>query len=373
MKQLMSGKGPIFWLVIVLFLFIGISFLVTPTKPQEYPDFASDSPSPSGTKAFYTYLEHEKNHVGRWRQTPDFLPQDDSNQLLLMVEPSFISDKGVMDDYISFMESGNTILLLKVNPEGMFDVRTEPVESDDEDKTVTDSEGDVYQAERGSPFRIDSDDDDILLQDDLGTIATEKEFHDGALITAVTPEWISNDKITDEDHIELLFSMMDESDWDGIYFDEYMHEPDNVIAAYPGWILMAGFQVALLAILWLWYKGKRFGGIVVPREATVRFSDERIRALAAWHRRLRLYHDSFRMQADYLRILLQERWGIPYHKEWIDITTQLEKRDINMSQEDIQSIISGVTRVLTNKDMNKKEFLFWSERLDTLRKEVEKY
>src|SRR5699024_5285501 len=111
-----------------------------------------------------------------------------------------------------------------------------------------------------------------------------------------------------------------------IYFDEYIHQSGNALsftALYPNWLLMIGFQAFLFTILWLWYKGKRFGTVIIPREATIRFSDERIKALAAWYKRGRLYYDSFVMQADYLRILLQERWGVPYHKNWLEIAPTL--------------------------------------------------
>src|SRR5699024_6622280 len=141
--------------------------------------------------------------------------------------------------------------------------------------------------------------------------------------------------------------------------DEYVHESGNATGfttLFPKWLIIGAFQGILLVILWLWYKGKRFGRIYVPKEETARYRDERIKAIAAWYRRGSLYFDSFAMQADHLRFLLQERWSIPYHMKWSTIAPRLEKRNLTMSREDLQYLLTGVSHILIEKKMNKKEY-----------------
>lgn len=377
MKSFISGKKTWIWLTVLLLLFIGIIYFVTPKKPEEYPDYVADSPSPTGVKAFYTYLKNENNHVQRWTHNPGLLPKEEKQQLLIMSGPSIIPEQDVLQDYISFMEAGNTILLLKANPEGMFDVTTEPIMGEDVDTTLYDDNEISYQAVNNDAVRITPDvDDNVLLEDDHGTIAMKKDYQDGALITAVSPDWIMNDKIAEKDHVDLLFSLIEEEnhDWDSVYFDDYMHGSENassINTLYPKWFLITGFQAILLIIMLLWYRGKRFGRVIVPREEMVRFSNERIRALAAWYRRGHLYDDSFRHQVEYVRFLMQEQWGIAYHKDWEDIAPQLERRVKSIAGEDVLTFLNGLQRVLEKKNMNKQEYLLWSKRIDTLQKEVE--
>ena len=40
-------------------------------KLKSYPIYVSDSPSPTGVKAFYTYLEKKENGVKRWSHSPE--------------------------------------------------------------------------------------------------------------------------------------------------------------------------------------------------------------------------------------------------------------------------------------------------------------
>ena len=49
------------------------------------------------------------------------------NQLLVMVEPYFIPNNEEMEAYKTLWRAGNTILLFKENPKGMFDLKTGPV------------------------------------------------------------------------------------------------------------------------------------------------------------------------------------------------------------------------------------------------------
>src|SRR5690625_7018042 len=104
-----------------------------------------------------------------------------------------------------------------------------------------------------------------------------------------------------------------------ILVDEFIHgsgEAPSAANLYPKWLFVLTLQLMLLTILWLWHQGTRFGPLRQPREAAVRFSTERTSALAAWYQRGRLYQDSLEIQADYLKLLMQEKWGISYQRRW---------------------------------------------------------
>ncbi|MUK88698.1 DUF4350 domain-containing protein [Ornithinibacillus sp. L9] len=358
-------------------MFVAVNYFLVSKQPQEYPSYVSESPSPTGVKAFYTYLQGETDAVERWSHEPHLLKKAENQQLLFMIEPFFVPEQKEMDGYISFMEAGNTIVLLDNNPDGMFGLKTEYVLEQDGPVEVRDGKEERYKASITSPVRMRaSQNDEVLLSDQIGVVALKRSFGEGQLIVANAPNWITNEIILDEDHLQLITSLILEENqsWDTILFDEYIHVTGHgpkITSLYPKWIVVFALQSGLIAVSWLWNRGKRFGQVIRPREEVVRFSNERIKALASWYQRGRRYQDSLRIQADYVKLLLQERWGIPYRKEWIDCTDQLKVRRKQMTEDEILSFVKEITKLLNKESINKQEYVLWSKRMDQLQKEVE--
>lgn len=363
------------WLAILLTILLLSRYVLVQGQPKDYSIYASDSPSPTGVKAFYTYILNHRDAVKRWTDSPNQLPNNPENQLLVMVEPYFIPTSEELDSYTRFMEAGNAILLLKENPKGMFGLETKFVETDE--VNVFDPAGATYRTKVGgnSPFRLlENAQDEILLSDDVGTIALKRVVGEGQLIVANSPKWITNGEIVTEDYLALILALVNDEDKKTILFDEYIHGEKNaatLLTIYPRWFILIMIQGSLLTILWLWTRGKRFGPVFISREETVRFSDEGIKALAAWYIRGRRYHDSIVIQANYVKTLLQEHWRIPYHKEWKDLTEQFERKWPDMRKDEIHSLLNGLTEVLEKSKVSKQEYLLWSKRLEKIRKEVE--
>ncbi|MEH7123182.1 DUF4350 domain-containing protein [Bacillus sp. JJ1773] len=376
LKSISKGRAWIY-LLVMLILFTLISYFSFSPEPMHYPNYVTDSPSPTGVKALYTYLGKEKK-VKKWSHAPNLLNNGEKDQLLIMAEPYFFPKNEELQAYINFMEAGHTILLLKKNPKGMFDLTTAPIsgESSSGDAAeVYSRDGNNYRAEISSTVRLQTNQqDEILLSDQAGTIAVKRPFGEGQLIVSIAPEWMANEKILDFDHTTLLSVLLTEEDAHTILFDEYIHGGENAAklsVLYPKWFLLLMLQGILIAVLFLWHKGKRFGPIYSPREETVRFSDESLQALSAWYIRGRRYHDSLLIQADYVKLLMQERWGIPYGKRWMDLSDFLERKWINMPRNEIQTFLLGLSTILANEKVNKQEYLLWSRKLDRLKKEVE--
>lgn len=314
-----------------------------------------------------------------WSYSPDILTKGGQNQLLVIVEPFFTPDQKETQAYIDFMKAGNTILLLKNNPLGMFDLKTGPYEespaTNKDVMEVRDQNQVFYKAEINSTIRfIPLDNDQILLKDAAGPVALKRTYGKGQLIVAISPDWITNDKLLVHDHLPLILKFVNEANPDSILIDEYLHTGKSKLAqfmVYPKWFLLILFQGLLIIILWLWYKGKRFGPLFTPREESIRFSDEGILALTAWYIRGKRYQDSIRIQADYVKQMLQEHWHIPYSTEWKDFMGVLEKKWKQMSRSEIHSFINGLESLLVKEKISKQEYLLWSRKLERLRKEVD--
>ncbi|MFD1706882.1 DUF4350 domain-containing protein [Siminovitchia sediminis] len=371
-----SGKRTWITLVILLVCFLAAGYVLQSKQPAAYLDYVSDSPSPTGTKAFYTYVKEEAESVKRWNKPPGKLADGDGRKVLVMIEPQLPPKSEEMEAYEEFMKAGHTLILFKNNPQGMFDIKTNPVTAaEPEEGLVYDRQDISRQAQVSYGSRLQTDQgDDILIYDDAGTMALERPVGKGKLIVSMFPEWLMNRNLLTDDHVPLLVSLFNEAGSDHLLFDEYVHQPQGaakVMHVYPMWFLLVMFQGALLLILWLWHQGKRFGPIYRPREATVRFSDEGIRALAAWYKRSRLYHDSVAIQADYLKFVLQERWHIPYQEGWSSVSGLIKRSRGRIDQKEIDSFTNGLTEVLNKDRLSKQEYIFWSKQIDRMRKVVE--
>lgn len=352
-----------------------VGYFLSSNQPKEYPGYVSESPAPEGTKAFYTYL-NDHYETRRWKHDPELLTKKSNEQMLIMIEPFFTPESIQMQEYINFMEAGNTILLLKSNPDAMFGLEAFPVMlEENESARISDQNGNEYGAVNLSSLRLDNEtSDEVLLEDNHGVVALKREFGNGNLIVANSPNWLTNHYITKENHTELLISLFNNSTYDSVLVDEYIHgsgHAPSTAELYPKWLLVTMMQLILLLILWLWYRGKRFGPIYIPRESVVRFSNEQTSALAAWFERGRRYEDALHFQADYVKLLLQEKWGIPYKKDWEACTDLLNKRNLSMSEAEVNTLTRGLTERLNGEPINKKEFLSWSKKLDQLQREVE--
>ncbi|MBD8067681.1 DUF4350 domain-containing protein [Bacillus sp. PS06] len=378
MKISTSRRSTWIWLVALLVIFISISYVLLLQKPKNYLDYVSQSPAPSGVKALYTYLESEVDRVDRWSHSPELLSRDDDLKVLMMVEPLFVPDTEEMEAYLSFIERGNTLILFKTNPHGMFDLSTFQVEPVDQGEyiSVFDAEENQYRAIFNSFVRlIPENGEDVLLSDEVGPIALKQEIGKGNLISVVTPELLTNESVTELDHLDIVFSILYEAGIEQtLLFDEYVHEKHNrstVFTIYPSWFLVLMLQAILLIVLWLWALGKRFGYIHVVREESVRFSDEGLKALAVWYSRGRMYKEALTIQADYCKLLLQEKWGVPYNKDWIDCEETIARRVKHISPQEVSSLLKGMTEILQKAKLRKQEYLLWTKKIDQLRKELE--
>lgn len=379
MQQLKhSSRRTWIWLVIILIVFLLVSYTIVSKQPKDYPAYLSISPAPSGVKAIFTYLEQENSEVTRWDYKPSKLPSVNDNNLLVMLEPLFVPETEEMEDYIQFMEAGNTVLLFQHNPGGMFEVKTKQVEpSNREYENITDKHGNKYKANLKSNVGIVAQEEDtILFQHNDIPVAIERSYGKGSLIIVNNPDWIVNSSLLNGDHLSIVLSLLqiEQTDWERILFDEYLHDQQHNVdfqSLYPMWFLLVLLQGGTVSVFYLWMRGKRFGPVISPREEFVRFSDEGIRALAAWFIRGRKYTYALGIQADYLKTIIQDHIGIPYHRDWIEIVDQFDHKVQTISKKEINEFLIGLKKVLEKEKISKQEFLYWSKKIDYVRKEVE--
>ncbi|MBO8171547.1 MAG: DUF4350 domain-containing protein [Bacillaceae bacterium] len=370
------------WLALVLgiILLIVPGLFLVPEQPVPYPDYVSHSPAPTGLKAFYTLLE-EHAQVKTWKKPAVFLPFLEENQLMIMVEPHQAFAPEIMDQWIQWMEAGNRIWLVTENPEPFFSLSR--VDTDHPKGYPVSILGPTdrayvhraYIGEVASDIRLRPEPNDrTLLEDKKGVLALSRAYGKGELMVLITPDWLTNQSILEYDHLTMILPFLERADTPVIWFNEYIHGYESgpaMLEAYPPWFLLLMAQVALILVMWLWMKGKRFGPVETPRAWSVRFGDERLRALAAWYERGRFYKEALAAQAEHLRQLIQKKWGVPEHLEtprWVEAVTRRFPPDRKSQwKRDIETL--AIT--MQAEKISHRDFLKWSGRLDEMRKEVE--
>lgn len=372
---MLKGNRIWLWTALALLLFIGIGFLLSGEQPKTYNKFLSTSPSPTGMKAFYTYMQDEQADIDRWYGQPSKLPKASHKQGLIMVGPYFRYQEEEEQRYKGWMEQGNTILLMKQDPVGYFGTKIEYTEPSTEASKLKGKNGETYEAHVPGNIRLRlQNGDEELLSDDQGTVALKRSFGKGELIISLQPEWVTNGAILNQDHMELSLFLVNQTNASSLLVDEYGHGQDNLptyLTVYPQELLVFMLQLAILTILAIWIRGKRFGPVYLPREAEVRFGDERLRALAAWYMRSDFFNESLSIQEQYVRYAVSERWGVSIKHSWKEIFEVIQSRLTEDQVTKWKEWVPQLQHVRQNERWSKKEYVTWSQKLDHIRKEVQ--
>jgi hypothetical protein len=371
-----SNQPSSTWIIIVilLILFFGLGTLLIPNKQTDYPDFISQSPSPTGVKALYTFIENQQKQVQVWESPVEQLPKA-SKQFMLLIEPPMFSEEE-QEKWIKWMKRGNDLWLIAKYPEDFFDAKTNKVESAKNSpiKQIQTNDG-SYEASVETSLRlVPKAGDEIIFEDASGPIAITRSYGKGELTVLLTPEWFQNKNILKNDHLPLILALFERVDPEVVWFNDYIHGFNSqfaILEAYPEWFILSFAQVALFVLLWIWSKGRRFGPVETPREWVVRFGDERIKAQAVWYQKGEFYQETVEQQLEYLRLIIQEKWGISANsetREFIDLT----KRRLPLSKQHKWENDWSEINIITNTEkVSHKQFLKCSKLIDDIRKEVQ--
>ncbi|WP_204669649.1 DUF4350 domain-containing protein [Gracilibacillus alcaliphilus] len=364
------------WIIGIIFflMLIGVSFFTANNSPKHYPPYLVESPSPNGLKALYTYLENNGYQVSQ----ENGLSPASTNTMRILVSPPIFSDQTVVNTYQSYIEEGNTLVIVKENPEGLLGISTEfsNLQLSSDSSGLINHGTEQFEVNMNSTQTLVTEPDDhiILSTEQNNAIALERQVGDGSLIVLTEPNWLVNDQITEADHTAAIFATIPFDKDQPIVFDEYtVTTPGNVspFALYPGWAYVLLVQGIILTIFILWKQGKRFGPVRPVREETVRFSDERLKAIAIWQTKGKNYTHALQGQIQYIKEAIRLRYGLPYSYSWNERLTVIQDRITNLTEEQVSRLAEQLQAIENNQSVNKQEFVTLTKMIETIRKEVE--
>lgn len=362
-------------LVVSVCLLIGIGLFVLKPDADQAAPYAATSAHPNGSKAIVMLLEEKGRQVKEWRMPMGFLP-DQGGQALISLEPADISEQAI-DEMLDWVSQGNDLLVFAQWPVEWWEFSLTEVQH--EAGHAVDIHGPLLQqGSKGMPvssYRLEAEADmEVLLADEEGILAGRKPYGEGSISLFVVPEWMTNRNIAALSHFEAVWPYLQE-DWSVIWMDEYHHGDrvrPGIFAVYPGWLLAGCIQLFLVLLLYLWWRGKRFGPVYTLREWTVRRGDETLLAVASWYERKRLARDALSHREAYLRQLLYERWGIHTRAEIPEIIQAARSRWNENDTAKLIEVLRRIEQAKADTSYTPKRLLADSLFLDEVTKRLEK-
>ncbi|NGQ93843.1 DUF4350 domain-containing protein [Brevibacillus sp. SYP-B805] len=368
------------WLLALMgaiLLFLALGYVLVKPQAPNYPPYLSFSPDVDGVKGIVQLLKENGRPVKEWRQSWRFLPQQEK-QALLVIEPGGLQP-GERKAIQEWVEQGNDLLLFQKVPEDWDDLRVREVDQRKPGETRIE-QADLPEAAAltgyvDAAYRLrEAPGVTALLRDELGILAARKKLGKGSISVFLTPEWLTNGQILSHSHFELLWPYL-QKNWQAIWFDEYHHgieQRPGLLAVYPEWLTTLVLQLALAALLWLWWKGKRFGPVYTLREWVVRRGDESLLAVAGWYEHRRLAREALLHQERYLRRLLQERWGLHPMASDREIAAMARAKWTAAEAERLLQLLQHLQAVKEARRYTPKQLLQDSARIDEMIARMEK-
>ncbi|MDF2922074.1 MAG: hypothetical protein K0R57_988 [Paenibacillaceae bacterium] len=309
---------------VLLFLLIGAFFAAETT--EDMPPYLSFSADDDGLKAIRTLMSRKAESVNEWRKSWNALPAGQEN-VLLSAAPDNV-EEGEGEPLAEWIARGNHLIVLdqELPPHmgfpGVDSIVPEPENAASPGVVPVvryaasggQEKSGMAEAPRTKKRLKETPEARMLLSDSRGGLAARYAHGQGSVTVLLAPEWLINEAAAREEHFELVWPiLLDAIQGRHTWFDEYHHgyrAERGITEVYPAWLLAVYVQAALAVVLWLVRKGKRFGPVHIPREWVVRRGDETLAAVAGWYKRRKLRNEAIREQEQYLRQLLQERWGV---------------------------------------------------------------
>ncbi|MCC8437020.1 DUF4350 domain-containing protein [Brevibacillus sp. M2.1A] len=363
-------------IVVATLLLVIVGWLIVKPAAEPLPPYLASSAQPSGIKAVLVLLEEKGKQVKEWRQPMRFLPTA-TGQAMLVVEPERLMPEEQID-ILDWVSEGNDLILFHSRPEWEdlpFD--TEYIRG--KEKQERNIQGPLVQgsfmgkAETSLRF-LEEDDMEPLLYDDQGILGGRTEVGDGSVTFFLVPEWLTNQKIDRLSHFEAIWPYV-QGDWSVLWVDEYHHglqEKPGFLAIYPGWLIAACIQLGILLLLYVWWRGKRFGPVYTLREWTVRRGDETLLAVSSWYERRGLAKDALRHRETYMRHLLYDRWGVHLRADRVEIVRYAKTRWTNQEVEKFAHLLERLEQAKNEGRYSPKSLLADSLLLDEITKRLEK-
>jgi hypothetical protein len=248
-------------------------------KEQGTPIPSTYSANPGGARAAYLLLQDQHYKVSRWERSPEELPIDEGDAVLIIAEPIETPTKEEIEALRDFVEQGGQVVFTGARIKSFFPAaRVDEGFPTDEWKTVSADLPSNYTA--GAPKIVlqtdatweNPDPSQLALYGETQSpMVVSWRIGDGRVLwwAAATP--LTNSGITRENNLEFFLDAMSfpppsKKSEVQIYWDEYFHGERTSLWSYVrktpvAWGLV---QISALAFIVFFTFGRRSGPTVLP-------------------------------------------------------------------------------------------------------------
>jgi hypothetical protein len=373
------NKKQLWTLFLLLVIFLLVGWFLFPNQ-EAYQPFMSDSPAPDGLLGLQLLLEEKGLQTGMWQQAYPFLPPV-SHHLFIVAQPYTSIPEHHLEALREWVTLGNRVLFFDTSLEEWPGLSLYHPQRDEEAFLLSlDSEEprviNGLHAIVSASSRLLLEPDSVwqpLFEDELGVLAVKQSIGKG-LYLFLTPEWLTSSRILEAQHFDLIWPYF-LGDWEAVWFDEYHHglvARPGILAIYPSWLIMLILQALLILLLWLWWKGKRFGPIITPREWVKRRGDETLLATANWYALQHLTADAINHHLHYLRLVIQRKWGISMRATLTEIFSVTASRWGSEKAAQFKRDLEKITQSSRQKGYSREQLLADTQLLSRWMNEIEK-
>lgn len=360
---------------IVLLLLCG--WMLVQPQAKSGPPYLSSSTAPDGMKGLILLLEEKGHQVKEWRQPMRALPAT-GGQALMMVEPWGLTERE-QSELLDWVQRGNELLLFEQEPgewgDLPFETKLAGEKEGHESRIVGPLLGQELTGTAQTQWRLDdAPDQEALILDDLGVLAARTAYGEGNVSLFLVSDWLTNEGVLQKGHFEAVWPYVQGKE-SVLWVDEYHHglqDRPSWLAVYPGWLIAGCLQLALVLLLWIWWRGKRFGPVYTLREWTVRRGDETLLAVSSWYEHKNLARDALLHREAFLRQRLYDRWGVHRRAEYGEILSLARTKWSEADVGRLRSVLEALEKAKTDRRYTSKRLLQDSLLIDDVIQRLEK-
>lgn len=403
MKQ--SKTWLIITAVILFCLLVAYALSQWFSIPSKVP-YSGENPKETGVKALYLLFEKRGKEVDVWESSYHELPESSQDTLFVIAPQTDAPSQDEVQKIENWVKKGNQLILLSPTESPWtkaFRFSGKPCEYSGTRSAVSPTNDPwlsqlqqidwstdqcIALDEQTEPYIIDEDD----------TLVATKKLGEGRILYSPDVEFVTNQKIDQEDHIAIPLSFVEEKSGT-IWFDETVHPwpprllnpPANAYAdsmegrgereseksffsllRSDGWFFL--LQVLIFVVLFLYARGKRFAAPRFEKVEEQRNALEYVDAMARWYHRSRLRKETLLVQHHELQQHILETFQLPKNISEQALHQHLEHylgESYRQTYEELAKAI--VSTVYSKRKISHASFIEWSVTMTQLRRELEQW
>jgi hypothetical protein len=319
--------------------------------------------SPDGYGAWYAFMQDQNISIQRWQKPFSDLPTT-KNPITLLQVNSTLQEIEIYSEQKEWVAKGNNLVILGIK------------------KPVTAAAFSTQQQSTFGKVKIDtrrryniSQEEQITLGDEFGTIIWQKKFGKGKVILATTPYLAANAYQNNDSNFKLLADLVSKNS-QKVFVDEYIHGykdkdiqkkvgEDSILNYFAKTPLLPAFiQLIVLLLALIWAENRRFGKSLTLKTPVIDNSQAYIQALAGVLQKAESTDFVVEMLGKEEQIQLQKTLGLSQIPLDNQVLLKIWEEQTGTNTEKLNAVLQLQSQ---KRRISERELISWLEKWRNLR------